>query len=108
MSEYSVAVTRLRAAIVEAGVVNETVWHILQPTFWNCTKPLDVEGVGATGVGGARKRMNSEKRSRSPGKFTGAFGASPVSLRSSGTSLVLLVPGCTGNGGRWLWMAAET
>ncbi len=85
-----------------AGVVNEIWWHILQPTFWNCTKPLAVEVVGATGVGGCRKRMKSEKRSRSPGKFTGALGASPVSLRSSGTPLVLLVPAGTGNGGRQL------
>src|SRR5215470_17354080 len=86
------------------GVVNEMLWHILQPTFWNCWKPLLVDLVGATGVGGARKRMNSEKRSRSPGKFTGALGASPVSLRSSGTPLVLLVPVGTGNGGRQLAM----
>src|SRR5277367_5599368 len=79
-----------------------TVWHMLQPTALNCTRPLAVDWVGGTGVGGARKRMNSEKRSRSPGKFTGNFGASPVSLRSSGTPLVLLVPGGTGNGGRQL------
>src|SRR5579863_8769317 len=70
--------------------------------LWNTAKPLDVEVVGATGVGGCRKRMISEKRSRSPGKFTPNLGASPVSLRSSGTPLVLLVPGGTGNGGRQL------
>ena len=75
---------------------------MLQPILLNCVWPFVVDGVGAAGVGGARKRMNSEKRSRSPGKFTGAFGASPVSFRSSGTPLVLLVPGGTGNGGRQL------
>src|SRR5208283_3910900 len=79
---------------------NETVWHMLQPMLWNTANPLEVEVVGFTGVGGCRKRINSEKRSRSPGKFTGSFGASPVSLRSSGTPLVLLVPGGTGNGGK--------
>ena len=63
-----------------------------------------MEVVGATGTGGARNRMNREKRSRSPGKLTGNFGASPVSLRSSGTPFVLLVPGGTGNGGRQLGM----
>src|SRR5437868_12028017 len=90
------------AAMEELGVVNEVLWHMLQPMLLNCVCPLVVDGVGATATGGARKRMNSEKRSRSPGKFTGAFGASPVSFRSSGTPLALLVPGGTGHGGRHL------
>src|SRR5258708_39426118 len=102
MSEYRFAVTWLNAAIEEAGVVNSLVWHMLQPMELNCSRPLEVDLVGGTGVGGARKRMKSEKRSRSPGKFTGSLGASPVSLRSSGTPLVLLVPGGTGNGGKQL------
>ncbi len=92
----------LKAAIEDFGVVNEFVWHMLQPIELNTTRPLEVDLVGVTGVGEARKRMNSEKRSRSPGKFTGSFGASPESMRSSGTPLVLFVPGGTGNGGRQL------
>src|SRR5437868_5591618 len=103
-SEYRFACTLLNAAMEAFGVVNELVWHILQPMVLNCTSPLLVEEFGGTGVGGARKRMNSEKRSRSPGKFTGSLGASPLSIRSSGTPLVLLVPGGTGNGGRQFGM----
>src|SRR6266496_2252422 len=92
----------LSALIKDFGVVNALVWHRLQPRALNCARPFVVDEVRGCGVGGARKRMKSEKRSRSPGKLTGSFGASPVSERSSGTPLVLLVPGGTGNGGRQL------